>query len=78
MNPPAAVNRTPGPHHSRAVARAAGTEADARRRVTELLRAAGAALDSTAAGDALLVASELVTNAIRAGRRAAVARRRSR
>ncbi|MFF4321190.1 ATP-binding protein [Streptomyces sp. NPDC001568] len=67
MNPTAAVDGTPGRHHSRPVARAAGTVAAARRRVTELLRAADAALDSIAAGDALLVASELVTNAIRHG-----------
>ncbi|MFD6874667.1 MULTISPECIES: ATP-binding protein [unclassified Streptomyces] len=67
MNPIAAADCTPGHQHSRPVARAACTAAAARRRVTELLRAAGAALDGTAAGDALLVASELVTNAIRHG-----------
>ncbi|MFK0203315.1 ATP-binding protein [Streptomyces lavendulae] len=41
--------------------------AAARDRVRELLLLAGVALDSVAAADALLVTSELVTNAIRHG-----------
>ncbi|MFD3875261.1 ATP-binding protein [Streptomyces sp. NPDC058623] len=48
-------------------AQAAVTPATARRQVTELLRQAGIGLDSVTAADALLVTSELVTNAIRHG-----------
>ncbi|MFJ9344862.1 ATP-binding protein [Streptomyces sp. NPDC101733] len=44
------------------------TPAAARARVCDLLLRAGIALDSVTAADALLVVSELVTNAIRHGR----------
>ncbi|MFE2530157.1 ATP-binding protein [Streptomyces sp. NPDC059382] len=67
MYPPSAVDGNPSPEHSHPVARAPGTAAAARQRVTELLRAAGVSRDSIAAADALLVTSELVTNAIRHG-----------
>ncbi|CAM5674748.1 ATP-binding protein [Streptomyces avidinii] len=43
------------------------TSATARRAVSELLRKAGVGLDGVTAADALLVTSELVTNAIRHG-----------
>ncbi|MFD3680431.1 ATP-binding protein [Streptomyces sp. NPDC058613] len=69
MNLPAAADSTPSPeprHHAAQLA--ATTPATARRHVTELLQAAaGAGPDSVTAADALLVASELVTNAIRHG-----------
>ncbi|MFD3809192.1 ATP-binding protein [Streptomyces sp. NPDC058611] len=68
MNLPAAADRTPGPEHRHDDARpAATTPATARRHVTRLLRAAGSDVESVAAVDALLVTSELVTNAIRHG-----------
>ncbi len=44
-----------------------GSAAAARARVRELLLMAGVSLDSVIAADALLVTSELVTNAIRHG-----------
>ncbi|MFD7079319.1 ATP-binding protein [Streptomyces sp. NPDC059918] len=44
-----------------------GTAADARARVCEVLLLAGVSLDSVTAADALLVTSELVSNAIRHG-----------
>ncbi|MFG2668306.1 ATP-binding protein [Streptomyces sp. NPDC048387] len=44
-----------------------GSAAEARDRVRELLVLAGVGLDSVTAADALLVTSELVTNAIRHG-----------
>ncbi|KIF02503.1 regulatory protein [Streptomyces sp. RSD-27] len=44
-----------------------GSAAAARERVRELLLLAGVSLDSVPAADALLVTSELVTNAIRHG-----------
>ncbi|MEU9028647.1 ATP-binding protein [Streptomyces sp. NPDC048383] len=67
MNPPAAANPAPGPKPNHGAQPAATTSATARRQVTELLRAAGSDLDGVAAVDALLVTSELVTNAIRHG-----------
>ncbi|MFC9797230.1 ATP-binding protein [Streptomyces sp. NPDC127584] len=67
MKPPANDDGTSSRDHSRSAAQSDGTAAAARRRVTELLQAAGAALDSIPAADALLVTSELVTNAIRHG-----------
>ena len=48
-------------------AQAAVTPATARHTVAELLRQAGVSLDSVTAADALLVTSELITNAIRHG-----------
>ncbi len=68
MIPPAATDSThaPEPRHHGAPP-AVTTPATARRHVTGLLRAAGASLDSFTAADALLVTSELVTNAIRHG-----------
>ncbi|WP_369188799.1 ATP-binding protein [Streptomyces sp. R08] len=66
MHPPPAVDGNPS-ENSHPVARAPDTAAAARRQVTELLRAAGVSADSVAAADALLVTSELVTNAIRHG-----------
>ncbi|MFD3328357.1 ATP-binding protein [Streptomyces sp. NPDC058701] len=74
MIPPAPADSTaapePGHHGAPGAARgrpAATTPATARHHVTELLRAAGASLDSVTAADALLVTSELVTNAMRHG-----------
>ncbi|MFF3216997.1 ATP-binding protein [Streptomyces sp. NPDC002886] len=67
MHPPATADGNPSPENSHPVARAIGTAAAARRRVAELLRAARVSTDSTAGADALLVTSELVTNAIRHG-----------
>ncbi|MFD3869412.1 ATP-binding protein [Streptomyces sp. NPDC058623] len=67
MKPPAAADNNPGPHPSPLDIGAAGAAAGARRRVIELLNAAGIALDGIAAADALLVTSELVANAIRHG-----------
>ncbi|MGW7460661.1 ATP-binding protein [Streptomyces sp. NPDC054797] len=68
MNPPAAADNIPRPEHPRNSARpAAATAASARHRVAELLRLAGISPDSVPAADALLITSELVTNAIRHG-----------
>ncbi|MFF3015383.1 ATP-binding protein [Streptomyces sp. NPDC057939] len=68
MNPPAAAHHAPGPEQHHDDARpAATTSATARRQVTGLLQAANSDLDCDAAVDALLVTSELVTNAIRHG-----------
>ncbi|WP_411105266.1 ATP-binding protein [Streptomyces sp. cmx-4-9] len=68
MIPPAAADHTPDPgHHHDSAQPAAATPATARRQVTALLRTAGKDLESVAAIDALLVTSELVTNAIRHG-----------
>ncbi|MFJ6784918.1 ATP-binding protein [Streptomyces yangpuensis] len=55
MNPPPPSEAPPG------------SAAAARARVRELLLLAGVSLDSVIAADALLVTSELVTNAIRHG-----------
>ncbi|MEV6582755.1 ATP-binding protein [Streptomyces sp. NPDC051582] len=48
-------------------ARPPGSAADARARVCEVLLLAGVSLDSVTAADALLITSELVSNAIRHG-----------
>ncbi|MEU6313312.1 ATP-binding protein [Streptomyces sp. NPDC047014] len=69
---PAGIGRTGTGRTStgRAGTRPAGppdTAAAARERVRELLLLAGVSLDSITAADALLVTSELVTNAIRHG-----------
>ncbi|MGW5849965.1 ATP-binding protein [Streptomyces sp. NPDC055254] len=67
MNPPTA-DETREPACGRNTSGATPTTAAAaRERVGELLRRAGISLDSVAAADALLVTSELVTNAIRHG-----------
>ncbi|MFD5891620.1 ATP-binding protein [Streptomyces sp. NPDC060334] len=68
MIPPAAADHAPRPGKCHVGDRStAATPATARRQVTALLRAAGSNLESVAAVDALLVTSELVTNAIRHG-----------
>lgn len=68
MNAPATADNTPRPEHTRNGARSAvATAASARHRVAELLTRAGISPDSVPAADALLVTSELVTNAIRHG-----------
>ncbi|MGW7064694.1 ATP-binding protein [Streptomyces sp. NPDC054904] len=59
MNPPAVADRSPG------FTRRGVNPAAARHRVTELLKTAGVSLDSVTTADALLIATELVTNAIR-------------
>ncbi len=68
MNPPAAADGTPGPDRrgdgDRPIAL---TPAAARRDVGGLLERAGVSLDSVIATDALMVTSELVTNALRHG-----------
>lgn len=71
MNPPTAADDTRGPGHARdrgaTNAGAPVTAAAARTRVSGLLARGGVSLDSVTAADALLVTSELVTNAIRHG-----------
>ncbi|MFE3991494.1 ATP-binding protein [Streptomyces goshikiensis] len=69
MNPPKAADENPGSERRENGARpaVATTAATARRTVSELLKKAGISLDSVTAADALLVTSELVTNAIRHG-----------
>ncbi|MFF0549873.1 MULTISPECIES: ATP-binding protein [unclassified Streptomyces] len=73
MNPPPASEAPHGSHRNHedgAGRRPAGppdSAATARERVRELLLLAGVSLDSVTAADALLVTSELVTNAIRHG-----------
>ncbi|MCY0940354.1 ATP-binding protein [Streptomyces antarcticus] len=71
MNAPTAADDTRGSTRRGDRARAddatPATAAAARARVCELLRRAGISLDSVTAADALLVTSELVTNAIRHG-----------
>ncbi|APU38570.1 hypothetical protein BSL84_01055 [Streptomyces sp. TN58] len=74
MNPPPPSEAPPGPQRHRADAVGGrrhdappGSAAEARERVRELLLLAGVSLDSVIAADALLVTSELVTNAIRHG-----------
>lgn len=52
MKPPAAADGRHGHHPSHPVAQTAGTAAAVRRRVTELLQAAGVALDGITAADA--------------------------
>ncbi|MFD3327947.1 ATP-binding protein [Streptomyces sp. NPDC058701] len=68
MNPPEAADEISGPDRRQNGDRpAAPTSATARRVVSELLTDAGISLDSVTAADALLITSELVTNAIRHG-----------
>lgn len=67
MNAPAAADDTRGSTRGGSRATAPVTAAAARARVRELLHRAGIDLDSVTAADALLVTSELVTNAIRHG-----------
>ncbi|MFI8266541.1 MULTISPECIES: ATP-binding protein [unclassified Streptomyces] len=75
MNQPAAADTTRnrvrtgdrGPAHTATPTATPVTAATARSRVSALLQQAGISLDSLTAVDALLVTSELVTNAIRHG-----------
>ncbi|GGZ70894.1 ATP-binding protein [Streptomyces subrutilus] len=71
MNPPTASDGTRGSTQRtdrvRPAAVTPSTAAAARGKVSDLLRHAGISLDSVTAADALLVTSELVTNAIRHG-----------
>ncbi|MFI5761779.1 ATP-binding protein [Streptomyces sp. NPDC051563] len=70
MNPPTADTADgPAPRSagSPAAVSAPCSAAEARRQVCALLQQAGVGLDSVTAADALLVTSELVTNAIRHG-----------
>ncbi|MFF3013871.1 ATP-binding protein [Streptomyces sp. NPDC057939] len=68
MNPPEGADEIFGSEHGEDGQRPAViTSAIARRTVGELLERAGIRLDGVLAADALLVTSELVTNAIRHG-----------
>ncbi|MFD3761077.1 ATP-binding protein [Streptomyces sp. NPDC058622] len=65
---PAAADGTPGPGRPWGGGRPdVTTSAAARRHVGEILERAGIVLDSVIAADALIVTTELVTNAIRHG-----------
>ncbi|MCX4718687.1 ATP-binding protein [Streptomyces virginiae] len=66
MNTSPASEDSPSPDE-RLPGRPPESAAAARARVCEVLRLAGVGLDSVTAADALLVTSELVTNAIRHG-----------
>ncbi|MFD3550268.1 ATP-binding protein [Streptomyces sp. NPDC058655] len=68
MSTPPAADGTPGPDSPRGGDQpAVTTSAAARRNVGEVLERAGIRPDSVAAADALIVTTELVTNAIRHG-----------
>ncbi|MFD3808621.1 ATP-binding protein [Streptomyces sp. NPDC058611] len=69
MSTPPAADGTPGPDRPRGGEQPAVTTsaAAARRNVSELLERAGIHHDSVTAADALIVTTELVTNAIRHG-----------
>ncbi|MFD5892304.1 ATP-binding protein [Streptomyces sp. NPDC060334] len=68
MSTPAAADGIPGSgRREDSDQPAVATAAAARRRVSELLERAGVGLDSVIATDALLVTTELFTNAIRHG-----------
>ncbi|MFD3542248.1 ATP-binding protein [Streptomyces sp. NPDC058662] len=67
MNPPTADDTREPACRGNTSGAPPSTAAAARERVGALLRRAGISLDSVTAADALLVTSELVTNAIRHG-----------
>ncbi|MFD3546811.1 ATP-binding protein [Streptomyces sp. NPDC058655] len=68
MSTPAAADGTPGSdRRPDGDQLAVATSTAARRRVTELLERVGVSLDSVIAVDALMVTTELATNAIRHG-----------
>ncbi|MFD3809331.1 ATP-binding protein [Streptomyces sp. NPDC058611] len=68
MSTPASADDPPGPGRPRGGDQpAVTTSSAARRTVDELLERAGVSLDSVIAADALIVTTELITNAIRHG-----------
>ncbi|MFD3762478.1 ATP-binding protein [Streptomyces sp. NPDC058622] len=68
MSTPPAADGTPGSDRPRGGDQPdVTTSAAARRHVSEVLQRAGVSLDSITAADALMVTTELVTNAIRHG-----------